>query len=65
MEERVLDSLGSIQRNVGAGGVVLKAIINLCFPKGATTFLTDLNTISFSKTLLHGVSYMSFYSKIK
>lgn len=37
------------------GGTVLKAIINLCLPKGATKFLIDLNTISFSRTLLHGV----------
>jgi hypothetical protein len=41
----------------GGGELVLKAIINLCFPKSATKFLTDWNTISFSRTLLNGVSY--------
>jgi hypothetical protein len=55
MGERVLDSLSSVQGNWGGGGAVLKAIINLFLPKGATKFLTDLNTISFSRTLLHGV----------
>lgn len=58
MGERLLDSAGSIQGNVGAGGAVLKAIINLCFPKSVTKFLTDWNTINFSMTLLHGASYM-------
>jgi hypothetical protein len=39
------------------GGAVLKAIINLYFPKGATKFLTDLNAISFSRTLLHAILF--------
>jgi hypothetical protein len=55
MGQRVLDSISSIQGNWG-GGALLKAIINLFLLKGAKKFLTDLNTISFSRTLLHGVS---------